>query len=161
MISPLIAAGSAGFISDAACFAVGAITLDQLGALHGMEPEQVLTALADPGIGSSVDRVAAEFERDGSATRMRARSLLGDAVRTLADTVEQGACSPTFLLRLTEVLGKLAADPKDEKQDPAAPTFHISIDLGDRSVTLTAARAQGQPTPMTLDACTGALECSP
>lgn len=151
MSCPLITSGDEAFIEDAARFVVGAASIDHVGALHGMEPEQVLAALSDNDMAARVERAAAEIERDGSAVRIRARSLLYEAMRRLADTVHQGECSPSFLLRLAEAMGKLSAEPKEEKSQNTGPTFQISIDLGGgQSVSLS-----NNVQPVVLDAETG------
>jgi len=148
---PLITSGDEAFIEAAAQFAVGAATIERVGALHGMEPEQVLAILSDSDMAARVERAAAELERDGSAIRIRARSLLYEAMRRLADTVHQGECSPSFLLRLAEVMGKLSAEPKEEKSQNTGPSFQISIDLGGgQSVSLS-----NNVKPELLDAETG------
>lgn len=147
----LITSGVEAFIDDAARFAVGATTLERVGALHGMEPEQVLAALSDSEMAAKVERATAELERDGSAARIRARSLLYEAMRRLRETVDQGECSPSFLLRLAEVMGKLSAEPKEEKAQNTSPNFQISIDLGvGQSVSLS-----NSVQPVVLDAATG------
>jgi hypothetical protein len=148
---PLITSGDGAFIEDAARFALGAATIERVGALHGMEPEQVLAALSDPGIAARAERAAAELERDGSAVRIRARSLLYEAIRRLAGTVHQGECSPSFLLRLAEVMGKLSTEPKEEKAQNTSPSFQISIDLGGGQSVSLSNNAQ----PVVLDAATG------
>ena len=151
MTRPLITSSAEAFIEDAARFAVGAATIERVGALHGVEPEQVLAALSDTGIAARVERAAAELERDGSAVRIRARSLLYEAIRRLADTIHQGQCSPSFLLRLAEVMGKLSAEPKEEKAQNTSPSFQINIDLGGgQSVSLS-----NNIQPVVLDAATG------
>lgn len=147
----LISCGEEAFIKDAARFAVGEFTIDRVGALHGMEPEQVLAVLSDADMAVLVERAAAELERDGSALRISARSLLYVTIRRLADTVKQGECSPSFLLRLAEVMGKLSNEPKEEKAQSTGPSFQISIDLGGgQSVSLS-----NSVQPMALDASTG------
>lgn len=151
MNCPLLTSDVEAFIEDAARFAVGAITLERVGALHGMEPEEVLAALSDTEMSVRVERAAAELERDGSAARIRARSLLYEAMRLLRETVDQGECSPSFLLRLAEVMGKLSAEPKEEKAQNTGPSFQISIDLGGgQSVSLS-----NNVQPVVLDASTG------
>lgn len=138
-----------GFVKDAARFAVGTASIEQVAALHDMTPEHALTVLSDTGMAARVERAAAELERNGSAVRLRARSLLHEALRRLGDTIDQGECSPTFLLRLSEVMGKLSAEPKDDRKESTGSTFAIHIDLGEgRRVSL-------QGAPMTLDAATG------
>lgn len=147
----LITSGDEAFIQDAAQFLVGTVSIDRVGALHGMEPEQVLAALSDTNMAARVERAAAELERDGSAVRIRARSLLYEAMSRLADTVNQGECSPSFLLRLAEVMGKLSVEPKEEKAQNTGPSFQISIDLGGgQSVSLS-----NNVKPVVLDAATG------
>ena len=151
MNCPLITSGVEAFIEDAAQFAVGAATIERVGALHGMELEQVLAVLSDPDIAVRVERAAAELERDGSALRIRARSLLYESIRRLADTVHQDECSPSFLLRLAEIMGKLSAEPKEEKSQNTGPSFQISIDLGGgQSVSLS-----NNVKPVVLDSETG------
>ena len=151
MSCPLITSGDEAFIEDAARFAVGEATIERVGALHGMEPEQVLAALSDTDMAVRVERAAAELERDGSAVRIRARSLLYETLLRIADTVQEGECSPSFLLRLAEVMGKLSAEPKDEKTLNKGPSFQISIDLGGgQSVSLS-----NNVQPVVLDASTG------
>ncbi len=150
MNCPLITSSDEAFIEDVARFVVGAATIENVGALHGMEPEQVLAALSDTNMAARAERAAAELERDGSAVRIRARSLLYEAMSRLADTVNQGECSPSFLLRLAEVMGKLSAEPKEEKAQSTGPTFQISIDLGGgQSVSLS-----NNVQPLVLDAAT-------
>lgn len=142
---------SGGFPKDAARFVVGAASIEHVAALHGMKPEQALAALSDPGMEARVARAVAELERDGSAGRMQARALLHESIRRLSDMIDQGECSPSFLLRLAEVTGKLSAEPKDERKEASGPTFAINIDLGGgNSVTL-------KSDPLTLDAATGEL----
>lgn len=151
MNCPLLTSDVEAFIEDAARFAVGATTLERVGVLHGMEPEQVLAALSDTEMAVRVERAAADLERDGSATRIRARSLLYEAMRRLRETVDQGECSPSFLLRLAEVMGKLSTEPKEEKVQNTGPSFQISIDLGGgQSVSLS-----NNVQPVVLDASTG------
>lgn len=151
MNCPLSTSGVEAFIEDAARFAVGATTLERVGALHGMEPEQVLATLSDTEIAVKVERATAELERDGSAVRIRARLLLYEAMRRLCETVDQGECSPSFLLRLAEVMGKLSAEPKEEKAQNTGPNFQISIDLGDSHYVSLSNNVQ----PLVLDAATG------
>lgn len=142
-------------VDNYARFALGLLTVEQVAALHEVAPEQVLTDMTTLDMATRVDRRAAELECDGSAAKMRARSLLGEALRQLSDTVDRGECAPSFLLRLTEVIGKLAHEPKDEKKEPTGPTFQINIDLGGgSSVSLKGAD------PLTLDAATGELIAS-
>lgn len=75
-----------------------------------------------------------------------------ELVRKLADTVSQDDCSPAFLLRLTETLHKVAAEPKDTTEKSTGPTFAINIDLGGgQSVSLTGSPAD----TLTFDANTG------
>ena len=151
MNCPLLTSDVEAFIEDAARFAVGATTLERVGVLHGMEPEQVLAALSDTEMSVRVERAAAELERDGSAARIRARSLLYEAMRRLRETVDQVECSPSFLLRLAEVMGKLSTEPKEEKAQNTGPSFQISIDLGGgQSVSLS-----NNVQPVVLDASTG------
>ena len=151
MNCPLLTSDVEAFIEDAARFAVGATTLERVGVLHGMEPEQVLAALSDTEMAVRVERAAADLERDGSAARIRARSLLYEAMQRLRETVDQGECSPSFLLRLAEVMGKLSTEPKEEKAQNTGPSFQISIDLGgEQSVSLS-----NNVKPVVLDAATG------
>jgi hypothetical protein len=139
------------FVKDAARFAVGTASLEQLAALHGMTPEHALAVISDPTTAARIDRAAADLERDGSALRLRARSLLHEALRRLGDTIDRGECSPAFLLRLSEVMGKLSAQPRDDRKETTGPTFAINIDLGGgNSVSL-------KGDPLTLDATTGEL----
>ncbi len=150
----LITSGDEAFIEDAARFVVGAATIDRVGALHGMEPEQVLAILSETDMAARVERAAAEIERDGSAVRLRAQFLLYEALRRLIETVDKGECAPSFLLRLSEVMGKLSAEPKDDRKEANRPTFAINIDLGwGNSVSL-------KSVPLTLDAATGDLIAS-
>ncbi len=147
----LITSGDEAFIQDVAQFLIGTVSIDRVGALYGMEPEQVLAALSDTNMAARVERAAAELERDGSAVRIRARSLLYEAMSRLADTVNQGECSPSFLLRLAEVMGKLSVESKEEKAQNTGPSFQISIDLGGgQSVSLS-----NNIQPVVLDAATG------
>ncbi len=141
-------------VNNYARFALGLLTVEQVAALHEVAPEQVLTDMTALDTAARVDRAAAELERDGFAVRMRARSLLGEALRRLSDTVEQGECSPSFLLRLTEIMGKLSVEPKDERKEATGPTFAISIDLGGgNNVSI-------KSDLLTLDAATGELIAS-
>jgi hypothetical protein len=126
------------FVEDAVRFVLGGASIEHLAALHAMKPCEVLAALSDPVIAARVDRAAAEAERNGTALKQRARFVIGDAVRKLADTVAGDDVSPSFLLRVVDVLGKQAAEPQDKGQ-PAQTTFTINIDLGDHSVSLSSA----------------------
>ena len=151
MNHPLNSFGNEAFVEDAARFIVGACTIDRIAALHGVKPEQVLATLSDTEMASRVEQAAAELERDGSAVRIRARSLLFEAICRLADTLHQGECSPSFLLKLTEVLGKLSTEPKEEKTQNTGPNFLISIDLGGGQTVNLSNNVQ----PAVLDASTG------
>ena len=134
-VAPILFSRDA-FVADAARFVLGGATIEHLAALHDMTPREVLAVLGDPVIAARVDRAAAEAERNGTALKQRARFVIGDAVRKLADTVAGDDVSPSFLLRVVDVLGKQAAEPQDKGQ-AAQPTFTINIDLGERSVSLT------------------------
>jgi hypothetical protein len=126
------------FVEDAVRFVLGGASIEHLAALHAMKPCEVLAALDDPVIAALVDRAAAEAERNGTALKQRARFVIGDAVRKLADTVAGDDVSPSFLLRVVDVLGKQAAETQDKGQ-AALTTFTINIDLSDHSVSLSSA----------------------
>lgn len=141
-------------VNNYARFCLGVLTIEQVAALHEVAPEQVLTDMTALDMAARVDKAAAELEGSGAAARMRARSLLGEALRRLSDTVKQGECSPSFLLRLAEVAGKLSAEPRDDRKEATGPTFAINIDLGGgNSVSI-------KSDPLTLDAATGELIAS-
>lgn len=139
-------------VNNYARFCLGVLTIEQVAALEGVTPEQALVNMTSPDMAARVDKAAAEFEGSGAAARMRAGGLLNESLRRLSDTVAGGECSPSFLLRLAEVMGKLSAEPKDERKEATGPTFAINIDLGGgNSVSLKGTE------PLTLDANTGEL----
>jgi hypothetical protein len=129
------------FVEDAVRFVLGGASIEHLAALHAMKPCEVLAALDDPVIAARVDRATAEAERNGAALKQRARFVIGDAVRKLANTVAGDDVSPSFLLRVVDVLGKQAAETQDKVQ-AAQTTFTINIDLSDHSVSLSSAPQQ-------------------
>ncbi len=144
------------FMEDAARYAVGVSTLEQVAAWHSVEPDDVLVALSDPATASQVDRLAAQLDRDGSAMRLRAKSVIDAALARLSEPTAMADYPPSTLLRIIEVVSKLAADPKDQPKESSGPSFLISIDLGDgQNISLCTGNTPPQIEPLTLDAGTG------
>jgi hypothetical protein len=133
---PLPPAARDEFVEDAARLTTGGATIEHVAALYGMTPAQVLVSLEDPCIAALVDRAAAKAERDGTALRQRARVVISDAMSKLAAVVAQDDVSPSFLLRVMDVLGKHIVEPRADKAQAPQTIFSIHIDMGEHSVSL-------------------------
>jgi hypothetical protein len=134
---------SEDFVRDAARFVAGALSLEQVAALHGASQEAVLEALDSPQVLARVERTAAQMHVDGSALRLRARAVLAATITRLAALIDGGDASPTLLLRTAEVLSKLGAEPREDRPVRSGEGFSIHINLGDRSVSMTGAAQPG------------------
>jgi hypothetical protein len=144
------------FLEDAARYAAGVATLEQVAEWNGIAPEEVLAALSDPDTAAQVDKRAAQLDRDGSVMRLRAKSVIEAALARLAEPSSMAEYPPSTLLRIVEVVSKLAVDPRDQPKESTGPSFMISIDLGDgQNISLCTGNTPQQIEPLTLDADTG------
>lgn len=104
-------------------------------AAHGVDPEAVLTALADPEILRGALVLADELRQSGELLKRKAVAPLERLVDQIADAVDAGDISPALAPRVAETLYKLSgieaeraararvAEPAEER-----PRVHILCD---------------------------------
>ncbi len=115
-------------------------------ARHGMSVEDYRELEKQPWFQLTVATKRAEFEKNGVTTKAKAAWMTADLLDKAYLMAADNNASFGQVLEAIKVFSKLGGlEAKEDKQASNLPSFQISIDLGDRTVSLS-------NTPMTIDA---------
>lgn len=115
---------------------------------HGLSVEKYREIEAQPWFQLQVAAKRSEFERNGVTFKAKAAWMAGELLeRVYLMAADNNASFSQAHEALKTLIKAGGLEPKEEKSQATGPSFQISIDLGDRSVSL----GSSAPTPMVID----------
>lgn len=131
-------------MADLALVKVGALTTQQVGALHGMSESEIVTQIkADPDLLPAVDARAADLRKSGEAIEHKATAGLHHVVDRLNDVVADPDTSDSSVVRAGELLNKLSGQADKVgvrtrvKEGAGGETFVLNITLAGSNEPIT------------------------
>ena len=132
-----------------ASIALGAEDELIVAARHGISMEKYQELAVQPWFQLQVEVKRSEFVKNGVTFKAKATWMAAE----LLDQVYVMAASPDASLNqkhdiMKTMIRAAGLEPKEEKSQNSGPTFSLSIDLGDRSVSMS---SQNVVNPMVID----------
>lgn len=129
----LPAALPTGYVENAALYAAGLLTVEDLAAAHHMDVGTALAWLADPEVAADVDARAVVHRQSGKFARAQAGDLLTSSMSKLQALVDGGELSAATLVRIADIAARVSGLLAPDKSEPVGKTaFSVVINLTER-----------------------------
>lgn len=127
--APAQPVADAAFVADAALFANGVITLEELATLHGVDGETVCARLEHPDTAAEVEARALTMRGDGTLARAKAHEALICAIDRLHEHAQRPDLPAGMCVRIADVLSRITAASGARAEAPARASFSVQIVL--------------------------------
>ncbi|HMM84662.1 MAG TPA: hypothetical protein PKC53_04255 [Azohydromonas sp.] len=120
---------NAAFVADAALFANGVITLEELATLHGLDSEAARARLEHPDTAAEVEARAVMMRGDGTLARAKAHEALICVIDRLHEHAQRPDLPAGTCVRVADVLSRIAGVVSARTEAPTRSTFSVNIVL--------------------------------